>query len=681
MKADKKATVVEAARALLEVCDGAGAKDGQGFNRVDSPVARSICSQNFITPKQASLLHKILKKYSTQLEGLGFEHKKLDVPKVFTKYADQPTWTPAPAPPAEPAPPRAIRDSLTPWELTGEALLANFPSGYTPRPQQKIALEKIAAAYKAGKRVVVLEMPTGGGKSLACKAVANAAVERGGSLFLTSQKVLQDQYERDFPSPDMETLKGRSNYPCTHLDGEGNDCSDAPCTRKRKGILAECVNANQTALNAEASPVKLAVSLALKPEEHLCPYWKQLQKAYDHKITLFNFSSFLFQQRLERFPKRGLMILDEAHGTESQLMNFVSLELTEWALSIVDVRITKDIASKEQFAEWLRETDLLRKMDRLIKDAGEDGEDAEELDKVQLEALKELSGKVATFLAFLEKTEWILEIVEYEKRGEPMKKIVARPLYAKNFANELLFRHAERLLCMSATILDVNVWAENLGLAPEEVELIQTPCDFPIENRPVNLDYAGNMGYKFFSPRQNPGSPTRPKFAAKVARILNIHQGQRGIIHTQSFDLARALIEDVRDSRFLFQEDFDSKDEMLAEHGRRKDSVLVAPALHEGLDLKDDLARFAIIAKVPWPSLGDKVMKERASRDDRYYAWLTALKITQSYGRTIRSKDDWSTTYIVDQGFDGFVARHGKTMLPKWFMDAVLRGAAMRKAR
>ena len=678
MKADKKATVVDAAKALLEVCDGAATKDGQGFNGADSPIARSICSQNFVTPKQASLLHKILRKYSGQLEGLGFTYSKLEVPKSFVKYGEAPTWTPAPKPPVEPAPPKDV-NPLTPWPLTAEALLGLFPAGYTPRPQQKIALEKIAAAYAAGKRVVVLEMPTGGGKSLVCKAVANAAIVRGGTHFLTSQKVLQDQYERDFPSPDIEILKGRANYPCSHQDGEGSNCADAPCTRQRKGILGECVDAKLTTLDAEASPMRLAVSLALKPEEHLCPYWKQLQKCHDHKITLFNFSSFLFQQRIGRFQKRGLMILDEAHGTESQLLSFVSLELTEWALSIVNVSITRDISSKEQFAEWLRETNLLRKIQDIIKDSA-DGSAEEELDQIQLEAVKELQGKLEVFMEYLERTEWVLEVVEYEKRGEPTKKIVARPLFARNFAQGLLFRHAERVLCMSATILDVNVWAESLGIPREDVELIQTPCDFPIENRPINLDYAGNMGYKYFSKQQNPTSPTRPKFSAKVANILGKHRGERGIIHTHSFEISRVLLEDISDQRFLFQWDFKSKEDMLEEHARRKDSVIVAPAMHEGLDLRDDLSRFQIICKVPWPSLADKVMKERASRDDRYYAWLTALKIVQSYGRSVRSKEDWATTYIVDQGFDGFLARSGK-MIPDWFGEAILRGTSMRKAR
>ena len=676
MKADKKATVVEAAKALLGVCDGAATKDGQGFNGADSPIARSICSQNFITPKQASLLHKILKKYATQLSGLGFTYSKLDVPKSFTKYGDEPTWKAAEVPKGiEQAPAKKVEQpKLEPWPITGEELLGKFPKGFSPRPQQKIALEKIAAAYAAGKRVVVLEMPTGGGKSIVCKTVANAAVSRGGTHFLTSLKTLQDQYEAEWPSPEIEILKGRSSYSCSHSEGDGDDCSDAPCTRQRKGILSECVNATLTALSAEASPVKLAVSLALKPEELLCPYWKQLQKAHDHSIMLFNFSSFLFQQRIGRFPKRELMIIDEAHGIEGQMMTFVSLELTEWALSIVDVKITRDISTKEQFSEWLRETDLLRKIDNMVKDASEGDDEVADLDKAQLDALKELQGKISTFLQFLDRTEWILEVVEYEKRGIPAKKIVARPLYAKTFAEGLLFRHATRILCMSATILDVNVWAENLGLDISEVELVKTPCDFPVENRPIFLTYAGSCSYKDLE-------ATKPKLTGEVVRILARHAGQRGLIHTQSHALADFLASHVRSNRFLFASEFDgSKEEMLKEHAKRPDSVLVSPGMKEGVDLKGDLARFQVLLKVPYPSLADKVVKERMSREPQWYAWLCATAIVQSLGRIVRSKEDWGWSYVLDSGFDGFVRRNG-SMIPDWIKEAFRKTAPIEARR
>jgi ATP-dependent DNA helicase DinG len=578
------------------------------------------------------------------------------------------TKAPAPKPP------------LPAWTLTPADLFANFTPGKTPRPQQKFAIEKIAEAFLAGKRAVVIEMPTGGGKTDTCKAAANALRAQGASTFmLTSQKILQDQYTNEYPSPDIEPLKGRSNYRCTHemAHPEGQDAADGVCRRLNKGILAECVDESVAGpLEPGITVLQAAVGLSLPSGCHRCPYWAQLQKCHDASISLFNFSSFLFQQRIGRFPKRQLMIVDEAHNIESQLMNFVSMELTEWTLSILGIKIDRDIRTKEQFVEWMRETDILKKITDRLKDCDEASDDLpEDMSAAETDAIKELQAKLANFLTFLDKTEWILEVVEYEDRRtqDRRKKIVARPLYAKDFAESLLFRHADRLLFMSATILNVDVLARNLGLSRDEVELVTTPCDFPVENRPIHKSYCGNMGFKYFTREQNPKDPTEPKFLRKIRTILSRHEGQRGIIHCHSFALSKLLFQEIETDRFLFQDHFDSKDDMLAEHGRRTDSVIVAPAMHEGLDLRDSLSRFQVIAKIPWPNMKDRVIKERMDRDSEWFSWLTALKMVQSYGRSVRSKTDWATTYILDSGFEAFLWKNGK-MLPGWFKEALRNG-------
>jgi len=582
--------------------------------------------------------------------------------------------------------PPVPQKNVKPWAFTGDQLLTHFTPGKTPRPQQTHFLEKAAAAFAAGKRFVVGELPTGAGKTDACKTVANALRTVGESTFmLTSQKILQDQYATDYPAPDIETLKGRSNYACTHADAEeGQDAGDGVCRRKSKGILSECVDDFQAKPIANAqgiSVLQAAVGLALPSGCHHCPYWAQLQKVHDASISLFNFSSFLFQQRIGRFGHRSLMIIDEAHNCETQLMNYVTLELSEWTLALVDVRIDRDIRSKQEFLQWLEETDLIQIVQRKLKDLeGDEGGDGDDdLSAAEIDALKELEGKLANFMAFLEKTEWILEVVKYndKRNGEERKKIVARPLYAKDFAHDLLFKHADRIVFMSATILDVEVWARNLGLPLEEVELVKTACDFPVENRLIFKDYAGNMGFKYFTKEQNPKDPTEPKFVKKVGEILERHRAQRGIIHCHSFSLAKILynqIDPPHADRLLFQDHFDSKEAMLAEHARRRDSVIVAPAMHEGLDLKGDLARFQVIAKMPWPNMQDRVIKQRMDRDSAWYSWLCALKIVQSYGRSVRSKDDWATTYILDAGFESFVWKSAR-MLPDWFHEALKPGA------
>ena len=124
-------------------------------------------------------------------------------------------------------------------------------------------------------------------------------------------------------------------------------------------------------------------------------------------------------------------------------------------------------------------------------------------------------------------------------------------------------------------------------------------------------------------------------------------------------------------ARFLYQRKFPTKEDMLQKHADSDNTIIVAPAMHEGLDLYGDLSRIQIICKVPWPNFMDnKQLTRRLELDRRYYLWLTALKLIQSSGRSIRSEDDWAHTYILDEVFNTFI-QDAKGMIPGWFKDAV----------
>jgi ATP-dependent DNA helicase DinG len=76
---------------------------------------------------------------------------------------------------------------------------------------------------------------------------------------------------------------------------------------------------------------------------------------------------------------------------------------------------------------------------------------------------------------------------------------------------------------------------------------------------------------------------------------------------------------------------------------------------------------------VPYLSLGDKWIDGKHKRDEQWYRWQTALKLVQGYGRSIRSKDDWATTYILDGAFGYFVTKN-RNILPDWFLQAIGKG-------
>ncbi len=69
--------VQQAVRYLAGVCDGARARDGQGFNGVDSGFGKSLAQQENWTEKQAKAAVKMLKTYKGQLGRAGFDVEKL----------------------------------------------------------------------------------------------------------------------------------------------------------------------------------------------------------------------------------------------------------------------------------------------------------------------------------------------------------------------------------------------------------------------------------------------------------------------------------------------------------------------------------------------------------------------------------------------------------------------------
>ena len=90
--------------------------------------------------------------------------------------------------------------------------IRNFPFP-TLRERQSYVLKEIDAAFTSGYKYIVLEAPTGFGKSPVAIA---AALTLGSSYICTSTKDLQTQYSRDFPF--VRVAKGKNNFTCEVKD-------------------------------------------------------------------------------------------------------------------------------------------------------------------------------------------------------------------------------------------------------------------------------------------------------------------------------------------------------------------------------------------------------------------------------------------------------------------------------
>jgi Rad3-related DNA helicase len=229
----------------------------------------------------------------------------------------------------------------------------------------------------------------------------------------------------------------------------------------------------------------------------------------------------------------------------------------------------------------------------------------------------------------------------------------------------MLFSKAQKVIMMSATILDFGTFLRNLGIRRGDAVCLSLPSDFPVQNRRVLYRPVANMGSRTIE-------QALPLVAAEVERIMRKHASEKGIVHAHTYRIARFLAEHLRRAgmggRVLTHEEgaAGEREGVVQRHiESQSPTVIISPSMTEGLDLKDDLSRFSVVPKVPYPYLSAYV-RARMARDPDWYAWCTALAIQQATGRSNRTREDWATHYVLDSGFGDFVNRHGGMFSPWW---------------
>jgi len=511
------------------------------------------------------------------------------------------------------------------------------------------------------KKYVIIEAPTGSGKSAIGYTVGTYLNDY---YYITAQKILQSQLSADFgedgvwADEPMVELKGRNAYECifykkaTTQGGlettkekmdeyrrkaeEYIDCSVGECKKHRKSKFKYC--------------------------EKECPYYIQFNAATRARAVLMNFHSFLFQTEFvkTKWPKKELLIIDEAHNAEQVLMDFISFSFADLSY---DFKIPK-LDTAEEYYMFFEDIELSEIIDSNLREVIQEGDTKKEEYWIQQRT------KYKQFAQSISSHEWIprWEEKEISKGGKKYRVVELKPLYISDFAYSLLFCKAEKVLLMSATILDVNIMCRSLGIPRSQVYAKRLGSDFPVENRPIYYQPCGSMSFKT-------KNATLPRIMKEIEKLIEKHSDERGIIHTHNFEIAKYIqTNGSRDlkHRIFMQTEYSSKDIMLEQHAKSDNGIIIAPAMHEGLDLKNDLARFQIICKVPYPGIGDNPqLKMRMDIDNNYYQYLTALKLVQSYGRAIRSNKDWAKTYILDENFRTFYERSAR-MLPSWFKEAII---------
>ena len=557
-------------------------------------------------------------------------------------------------------------------EQVEESAKRHFGAKFTFRPNQKEAIATIVYKWLKKESVnIILQGPTGSGKSaigLLAAAVMHEYYGKRGYILISDLSLIQ-QYEKDVHKyfRDYAVLKGQQTYICVE---NGAPFSAGKCK------LNGCKNYREIKTKFPDCSSK-------------CRYILEREKAIEAPVLICTYAFWLIQQNIVArvspnapFKRRDFVICDEAHKLVPIIQGhfspkFVASDMkrienvVEKGLGIDDDRIVEkvDRIRKKLFQEENNQgifdllcqyTELIGNLSEAIAGIRKDlkertnaGEELSKDDKYLANSCEYIEDHLNTF------SEYINIIsqtnVDYIVKNPTKEDEIAFNCIDESYLMGKYFHANCKLkLFMSATIGDPVEYAKDCSM--DEHFFIDIPSTFNFDKSPIIYVDRYKLSYK-------EKKVNLPKIVDLISVTINMYAGKRGIVQTGSYEFAKSLFElcpaNVAE-RLILYSDTKEKDESIIEFKSHEDKVLVGPSLVEGLSFDDDLCRFQIIMKVPYPSLADRFVKAKQKINPQWYSNTTAISILQGVGRGIRSAEDYCTTFIFDGCFSQLAKDAGR---------------------
>ena len=523
-------------------------------------------------------------------------------------------------------------------------MLKYFPSGYTPTSKQEAVFDLVNDKFFSDKKFLIIQAPTGTGKSFIAKTIANMTRESSsrykelvdsgdiyktdlhgeyiykdqvyrekshGCFSLTITKTLQDQYRSLFE--DTEILKGKGNYECA-LDSNF-EVDTAPCVylneQKKKCLDNKC-----------------------------CFYYNAIDRTLKSQFGCLSYSKFLSME--DHLKRRQYLVLDEASELESELVKEFTFTLPYRELKKKGINFVYSV-NRDKLYEGL--FDCLS-----------------ELREYLLDAKKHIAKKSNNFTY---KSKLILDYKKYYRIFRGLKNLIRTFKESKyivekdglevtftprkvDLLSRHIFDHADKIVLLSATIVGIESFIKSLGISNEDYDFIDINSTFDPKMSPILI-------YTDTPLSHNNLMKTLPILVDRIEGILEHHPNEKGIIHTQNnniTDFIKNFIGRKYSSRLLFREPGVKNEDILKSHiESKKPTVLVSPSMGYGIDLKDDLGRFQVIVKLPYLPWLDKRVVAIRETDKKWYTLQMLSSLIQACGRTTRGENDYSVTYIMDSTF------------------------------
>lgn len=546
--------------------------------------------------------------------------------------------------------------------------LKNDLSKYKPRKEQKEALSFIDSEYQKNKltKFFLLNLPVGSGKSHLALMIADwyrKNVNKTSRVdIITNSKILQDQYADTYQS--ISDLKGKENYEC---DSYSCSCAQG----------AEFNRLNKTTCES-------------------CPYSFARENYISGGISLTNFYLYIlyaiYNPKLMENRGARVLIVDEAHEFDDVMSDFITIKITDnivkkfkFSNEYDILKRLKSVSSISDYVSFLNffNSEIMSTMEDMEKGMSSSPRNVKS-DKRDLKIskvlktkntdvkvmnlitdLKQYQLKIEVFLKEYKENpnNWVLESSWNEKMKS--KELSLEPIWAYDYLDKYVFSNYDMVFLMSGTILDKNLFCQLNGLDVTKAVYYSIGSPFPLKNRPIYYMPLGKMSFKS-------KEDTFKRYVPYIQKLLDKYKKKKGIIHTNSFELAKWIEDSIKDPRLVFH-DSSNKDEILKMHMESSEpTVIVSPSMDTGVSFDNDAARFQIIAKVPYPSLASQKNKMRQKNNPDWYSWKTVSGLIQMTGRPVRSSVDYADTIIIDGGF-GDVIKHSSQYLPDWIQEAIKR--------
>jgi Rad3-related DNA helicase len=268
--------------------------------------------------------------------------------------------------------------------------------------------------------------------------------------------------------------------------------------------------------------------------------------------------------------------------------------------------------------------------------------------------LKDTHCKINDYVALI-KTVGVDKMVLDQREEESTFKCVEEAL----MINKYLHEQSGFKVFMSATIGDPRSFVKIMGI--KNAQFIRLDNAFNYDKSPVVFINRHKLTYR-------EKVKSLPHVVAILDQIIDKHKGQRGIIHTGSYEFTNYIKQNTKHPfRIMDYENSKEKAGMIDLFKKKENAILMGPSLLEGLDLKDDTSRFQIFFKVPYPNLNEPLIKAKLNTSNEWYDWKTGISVMQGVGRSVRSEDDWAITYILDASFKNLINKKG--FFPPSFLE------------